>query len=255
MSEDASSSNDWQPLSPLERRVLGVLIEKQKTSKSPDAYPMTLNAITTGCNQKSNRDPVMELSEEVVEETLSTLQRKLMVQRVTGSRVDRFRHLLYENWNVNKDQMAVLAELLLRGPQTKGELRARAARMEPIDSLDALEDILKPLVERKLVIYLTDPNRRGAVLTHGFHTAEELNQARLSAAHVVATEGANLTSLRPQDLVSSPTGDKIQEAFAAIQSLQSRVTELEQYVRQIGEKMGLSAKEHQQSFPEDSAAS
>src|SRR5947208_9133739 len=90
------------PLSPEERRVLGVLVEKQKTSKTADSYPLTLNALTTGCNQKSNRDPVMDLTDDDAEEVLTSLQRKGLVMRMTGSRVDRFRHLLYEAWGVQK---------------------------------------------------------------------------------------------------------------------------------------------------------
>src|SRR5947208_15625728 len=80
------------PLSPEERRVLGVLVEKQKTSKTADSYPLTLNALTTGCNQKSNRDPVLDLSEYEVEEALAALQKKGLVTRITGRRAERFRH-------------------------------------------------------------------------------------------------------------------------------------------------------------------
>src|SRR5205814_3653373 len=120
-----------------------------------------------------------------VEEVLTALQKKSLVMRMTGSRVDRFRHLLYEAWAVTKLELAVLAELLLRGPQTKGELRGRASRMDPIDTLDDLEAILKPLVARRLVVYLTDPDRRGAVVSHGFHAPDEL--ARLKAHHGAAS--------------------------------------------------------------------
>src|SRR3954447_24018046 len=88
----------WDPLPPLERRVLGVLVEKQKTSKTADAYPLTLNALVTGCNQKSNRDPVMELDEVEVEEGLTALQKKFLVARITGGRAERFRHNLYDTW-------------------------------------------------------------------------------------------------------------------------------------------------------------
>ena len=162
-----------EPLSILERRVLGVLIEKQKTSKTADAYPMTLNSLTTGCNQKSNRDPVLELSDDDVEETLTALQRKNLVMKMTGGRADRFRHLLYEAWSASKVEMAILAELLLRGPQSVGDLRGRAGRMEEIADLEQLQGFLKDLVERKLVVYLTEPDRRGAMVTHGFHAPEE----------------------------------------------------------------------------------
>src|SRR3954447_11527964 len=147
-----------------ERRVLGVLIEKAKTT--PDAYPLSVNALVTGSNQKSNRDPVMELDDDDVLEALTRCKNKGLVMKVIGGRVERWRHLLYETWHVDKVELAVLAELLLRGPQTEGELRGRASRMEPIDDLDALRRVLKPLVDRNLVVYLTSEGR-GAMVTHG----------------------------------------------------------------------------------------
>src|ERR1700745_4218124 len=115
MTEAPGSSNmgttePWPVLDVNERRVLGVLIEKQKTT--PDAYPMSVNALVTGSNQKSNRDPVLNLSEDDVEETLADLQKRELVERVHGSRVDRWRHLLYPAWQVEKVELAVLGELL-----------------------------------------------------------------------------------------------------------------------------------------------
>src|SRR5262249_31832548 len=118
-------------LSLTERRVLGVLVEKAKTT--PDAYPMSVNALVTGSNQKSNRDPVLSLSEDGVEDALASCQQKGLVTRISqagGSRVVRWRHNLYDVWHVEKVELAILAELLLRGPQTEGELRGRADRME-----------------------------------------------------------------------------------------------------------------------------
>src|SRR5213593_4779630 len=113
----APEKTDWPPLSVRDRRVLGVLIEKQKTT--PDIYPLSLNALVTGCNQKSNRDPVMTLEDHEVEATLEALQREAVVTRVESGRVDKWRHLLYERWDIGKVEIAVLAELLLRGPQTE----------------------------------------------------------------------------------------------------------------------------------------
>src|SRR5277367_172315 len=170
----------WPVLDVKERRALGVLVEKQKTT--PDAYPMSLNALVTGCNQKSNREPVMFLSEEDVEYTLTRLQKAGLVIKITGGRVERWRHTLYDSWHVSKVEMAVLGELLLRGPQTEGELRTRASRMEPIDDLDHLRRVLRPLVERNLVVYLTPEERRGAMLTHGFHDPRERDQLRVHHA-------------------------------------------------------------------------
>src|SRR5207248_1166663 len=112
------SAGPWPVLDVQERRVLGVLVEKAKTT--PDAYPMSLNALVTGCNQKSNRDPVLFLSEDDVEYTLTRLQKAGLVMKITGGRVERWRHLLYESWNVDKVDLAILGELLLRGPQTEG---------------------------------------------------------------------------------------------------------------------------------------
>jgi uncharacterized protein YceH (UPF0502 family) len=159
-------------LSTAERRVLGVLVEKAKTT--PDVYPLSLNSLVTGANQKSNRDPILNLSDENVEDTLAAMQPKGLVTRIQGGRVERWRHNLYDVWNVNKVELAILTELLLRGPQTEGELRQHASRMEPIDDLDALRAALKPLAERNLVIFLGPEGRRGTLITHGFHAPKEL---------------------------------------------------------------------------------
>jgi uncharacterized protein YceH (UPF0502 family) len=228
----------WEPLSPLERRILGVLIEKQKTARSPETYPLTLNALVTGCCQKSNRDPVMELSDGEVEEGLTALQKKQLVMRVTGGRVEKFRHRLYEKWTPNGPEMAVLAELLLRGPQTKGELRGRAGRMDAIDTLDTLDDILKSLARRRLVVYLTDPDRRGAVVTHGFHSPEELAELRstyAAAPHagpstappagLPAASAANPTSA-PLPSVLSALEARLAAALADIDTLKGQVAAL-----------------------------
>src|SRR5262245_29187051 len=153
-------------LSHLEQRVLGVLIEKQKTT--PDVYPMTPNGIVTGCNQKSNRDPVLSLNDEQVLTTLEQLRERGLVMQVQSGRVDKWRHLLYETWNVEKTEIAILAELFLRGPQTEGELRTRVSRMEPIETLEILREWLHNLAARKFAIYLGPEGRRGTTITHGF---------------------------------------------------------------------------------------
>jgi uncharacterized protein len=216
-----SVSGTVEPLAPYERRVLGVLIEKQKTSKSPDAYPMTLNSLTTGCNQKSNRDPVLDLTEDEVEEVLSGLQKKGLVMRMTGGRADRFRHLLYETWRVGKVELAVLAELLLRGPQSIGDLRGRASRMDDIADLDILRGILGPLAERKLVVFLSDPDRRGAMITHGFHSPSEIESARTHASHAPNEDD-------PQPRVAAIPGlaDEVAALKAAVAMLKGQVEEI-----------------------------
>ena len=148
----------WRPIGRIERRVAGVLVEKAKTT--PEAYPLSLNALVNGSNQKNNRDPQMQLEEADVSEALDNLKGMGAVAEIQGSgRVAKFRHLLYEWLGVDKVELAVMAELLLRGEQTIGELRGRAARMEPIADLPALQPILKSLIDKKLVLELTGGGR------------------------------------------------------------------------------------------------
>lgn len=176
-----SSRPRWQPLDSLDRRVLGVLGEKAKTT--PDIYPMSLNAICTGCNQKSNRSPLMEVQPEDVEESLDRLRGLGAVGLVEGyGRVQKYRHYLYDWLGVDKVEFAVMTELLLRGDQTVGELRGRAARMEPIADLAALQPILQSLKAKGLVIGLT-PEGRGHAVTHALYKPRELEaiQARYRA--------------------------------------------------------------------------
>lgn len=214
-----------EPLSVVERRILGVLIEKQKTSKTADAYPMTLNSLTTGCNQKSNRDPVLELNDDDVEETLGQLQRKNLVMKMTGGRADRFRHLLYESWSASKVEMAILAELLLRGPQTVGDLRGRASRMEEIADLEALQSHLKTLAERKLIVFLTDPDRRGAMVSHGFHSPEELP--------AIAALAAGMST-------SMPVSATPKASPGEIELLRNEVAELREQLQALRRELGLN---------------
>jgi uncharacterized protein YceH (UPF0502 family) len=166
---------NWQPLDALQRRVLGVLVEKAKTT--PDAYPMSVNAIRTGCNQKNNRHPQMDLDADDVQATLDELREMGAVVEVQGDgRVVKYRHRAYEWLGVDKTEMAVMTELLLRGEQTVGELRGRAARMEPIGSLAELRPIIAGLVQRGLVVEMT-PEGRGQMVTHGLYPEGEVPEA------------------------------------------------------------------------------
>jgi uncharacterized protein YceH (UPF0502 family) len=151
--------------------VLGVLAEKAKTT--PDIYPMSLNAISTGCNQKSNRDPVMQLEPADVEESLDRLRELGAVGIIEGyGRVAKYRHYLYEWLGVEKVELSVMTELLLRGDQTVGELRGRASRMDPIPDLAALKSILDTLKSKGLVISLT-PEGRGHAVSHALYKPRE----------------------------------------------------------------------------------
>src|SRR5438477_8824267 len=184
MSTDlVESSARWQPLSLRQRRVLGVLIEKAKTT--PDVYPMTINGLVAGCNQKSNREPVMNLSTDDVEQVLEELRGTGAVTEVQGSgRVAKYRHHAYEWLGVEKTELAVMTELMLRGEQTLGELRGRAARMEPIADMAALKPVVDSLVKKGLMIELTPPGR-GQAVSHGLYKERELTEVKARfAGHV-----------------------------------------------------------------------
>jgi hypothetical protein len=132
-------------LSPFEARVLGVLAEKQFLT--PDVYPLSLNAIVNACNQLSNREPVMSLSEETIEACLKRLQSNNVAQTYypAGSRVAKFQHMLREVFSLDDAKLSLLTLLLLRGPQTCGELRGRTGRMYPFASVDSVERSLNEL--------------------------------------------------------------------------------------------------------------
>ena len=136
-------------LDEIEVRVLGALLEKEITT--PDYYPLSLNALINACNQKSNRDPVMALDESVVTQALDSLSEKSLAGHVTSadSRVPKYAHRLQEVFNFDRREMAVLCVLLLRGPQTPGELRGRAERMYKFDDLAMVEFALRHLMERE----------------------------------------------------------------------------------------------------------
>ncbi len=131
-----------------EARVIGVLIEKAQTT--PDQYPLTINAVVNGANQKNNRDPVTNIDDGAALSALIGLRNKGLVvqQDAPGQRAPRFRHSFKEGLGVNAPEMVVLAELLLRGPQTLGELRGRASRMHPIESLEMAKNIVQQLIDK-----------------------------------------------------------------------------------------------------------
>lgn len=186
MNDTAESLPGWDPLEPKQRRILGVLIEKSKTT--PDSYPLSLNALTTGCNQKSNRDPVMDLEEEDVEQAIVPLQKRGLASRVSGGRVDRWRHHAYEAWSVGRVELGILCELLLRGPQTEGELRTRVPRLDSMPEADSLGKGLKELARRALVVWLEPEGRRGARVTHGFHPHAELEGLKSGSIRATSDE-------------------------------------------------------------------
>jgi uncharacterized protein YceH (UPF0502 family) len=141
-------------LDAVEVRVLGCLIEKQRTT--PDAYPLTLNALRLACNQSTNRDPVVAYDEDTIRQGLHHLSRRRYTRLTSGhsSRAAKYRHLLDEEMHVDAAEQAVLAVLMLRGPQTPGELRQRTERMQPWRDAAELQDVLTGLIDKELVAQL-----------------------------------------------------------------------------------------------------
>ena len=222
--------------------MLGVLAEKAKTT--PDIYPMSLNAICTGCNQKSNRDPLMQLEPADVEESLDRLRELGAVGIIEGyGRVAKYRHYLYEWLGVEKVELSVMTELLLRGDQTVGELRGRASRMDPITDLAALKvDSRYAKIQRDWSSRLT-PEGRGHVVSHALYKPRELEALKVKYAGSVAPaagyrdEYADDAPIAPPSAstATSPPGPKIPAAgsgnqLAAVQrdieSLRTEVAQL-----------------------------
>lgn len=171
-------------LDALSARILGVLIEKELTT--PDQYPLSMNALVAGCNQKNNRDPVLDLLESNVSVGVQKLIQRFVVGSVhpAGSRVERFRHNAREVLKVDGPQLAILCELLLRGAQQPGELRARVARMHAIETLEQLFECLKPMIEAGLVKRLDPlPGSRAERYTQLLTPLAGSNQPAVTISH------------------------------------------------------------------------
>ena len=177
-------------LTPEAVRVLGVLIEKEYST--PDYYPMTLNARVNGCNQKSNRDPVVNFSESDVREALDELGKHRLSGHaaVAGSRTEKFRHAAAQHWGLDQPSLAILASLMLRGAQTVGELRTHTSRMASFDSMDEVVEILTRLMERDESLVASAgrrPGQKGERFGHllsGEIVAEEVSEPSAANAPV-----------------------------------------------------------------------
>ncbi|GAB6165966.1 YceH family protein [Thermostilla marina] len=238
--DDSSESSpvQWRPLSKVERRVAGVLIEKAKTT--PANYPLTLNAVVTACNQKSNRDPIMQLDEETALSALESLAAAGAVGIVQGAgRVEKYRHYLYEWLGVTKVELSVIAELLLRGPQTLGELRSRVSRMDKIASLEEMGQIVDGLIDKGLVRYLRSTGR-AKLVTDLLYSEEDMK--RLEAKYSAdTTVSAGVERPSPPASVKDSRLSELEERIAC----QSRQIEsLQADVEFLFRELGLQRPEH-----------
>ena len=188
-------------LTPYEARVIGCLIEKEITT--PEQYPLSLNALTNACNQKSNRDPVLDLDDATVQQTLDQLGKKYLVSEETGygSRVAKYRHRFcnteYGTLKFSPQELGIVCELLLRGPQTPGELRSRASRLCALKEVAEVEAVLDRLIQREDGPYVVrlprEPGRRESRYAHLFSGEVAAEQA--GGAMQVTPEAAGVGSL------------------------------------------------------------
>ena len=221
--DDQTGDRKWRPLDALQRRVLGVLVEKAKTT--PDSYPLTVNAIKSACNQKSNRDPQMDLDADDIMATLDELRDLGAVSEIQGDgRVSKYRHRAYDWLGVDKVEMAVIAELMLRGDQSVGELRGRAARMEPIAGISELMPILSRLKDKGLLVEITPPGR-GQMVTHGLFLPQETRQVPKASPTESSRALQTKNPAAPQPTVA---GGRVPDLQQRVDSLERRVAELEQ---------------------------
>jgi uncharacterized protein len=202
-------------LNEIECRVLGSLVEKEVTT--PEYYPLSLNALVNACNQKSNRDPVMNLDETAVREALHSLDRQSLVRSVSASdsRVTKYEHRLQEAFNFYRHETAILCVLLLRGPQTPGELRTRAERMHLFDDLSAVQSSLQHLMKREPPLVKVLPRQPGT---------KEARYAHLFSGDVIVQETKPESQTEPAAAVHD--GERIAHLEEEVHVLQKDVAEL-----------------------------
>ena len=216
-------------LKELEARVLGALLEKEITT--PDYYPLSLNALVNACNQKSNRDPVMNLQEDAVREALRVLQENSLARSVSAadSRVTKYEHRLQEAFNFDRREAAVFCELLLRGPQTPGELRSRSERMHHFDELGEVQSTLQRLMNREPALVKLLARQPGT---------KESRYAHLLSGDVDAAAATNTNDSPAPVMADNKDKDRIAQLETELAALRADVADLKQQLaifrRQFG---------------------
>lgn len=221
-------------LNPIELRVFGVLIEKSLAL--PAYYPMTLNAILAACNQKSSRDPVMELADGQVATAVHQLQQWQLASQAPpepGARANRFRHEAEDRFGWNAAQRALMAELILRGPQTLAELRSRASRMSHLDSAEYARDLLKELMTADPPMVVELPRQTGQSATRFAQLLGGPVEAATSPAGP-ATDAAYRASSGEGSPASAPLEGRVTLLEEAVANLQASMAGLRQRLREAG---------------------
>ncbi len=241
ISQAPKAAPEWKPITAKQRRVLGTWMEKSKTT--PDAYPMTFAGLCTGCNQKSNRAPISNYSSEQVETIVDELRAIGALTIVQGlGRNTKVRHYAYNWLGISKVEAAVMTELLLRGEQTLGELRTRAARMEPINDLQHMTELFNELKRRSLVVELSPPGR-GQMVSHNLYPEWELEQLRKSVAAGITASGDADESAAPSNRLPSTNSTANVETNLRIQALESEVGSLKELVNDMQTRLSRLEKD------------
>jgi uncharacterized protein len=209
-------------LTPIEARVLGALIEKEITT--PEYYPLSLNALTNACNQKSNRDPILHLEEGEVRKALNHLEFQSLVRSVsaTDSRVTKFEHRLQDAFNFYRPEVAIVCELLLRGAQTPGELRTRASRMHGFEDLESVHSALQRLAKREPPMVTILPRQSGTKEARYAHLLGESLPVNASAP-IIAAENREQQHYSSQ----SSSSDRLEPLAAEIADLRKQIIDLQ----------------------------
>ena len=210
-------------LNEIEARVLGVLLEKEITT--PDYYPLSLNALINACNQKSNRDPIMNLDEGSVRSALRALDDNSLARSVSAadSRVTKYEHRLQEAFNFDRREAAIFCELLLRGPQTPGELRSRGERMHHFDDLGEVQSALQRLMSREPALVKVLARQPGTKESRYVHLLSGDTEPVSSPVEREAP-----STPRPQSTETTDGGDKLFRLESEIAELRTDIADLRQ---------------------------
>lgn len=221
-----------RPLDAIEIRVLGVLMEKEQAT--PDYYPLTINAAIAACNQKSNRDPVMKLTETQVVEALDRLFQDVLAWRSTGARAERWEHRLDRRWHLTAAKKAIMTLLLLRGPQTAGELKTRGERLHHFESLEEVERTMQQLAEGFDSLVRQLPRQPGKRETRWTHLVA-IDEPSDDAAEPVAVVAAPAPIRAPVEASPLPEGPTPVER---LERLEAEVGELREELHALRERLG-----------------
>lgn len=218
----STSTRVPRQLDPVEVRVLGSLLEKEQTN--PETVPMTVNALIAACNQKTNREPVMQLTETQVVEALDRLRQDVLAWRTEGARTERWQQSVVRRWGLDRAGKALMTLLLLRGPQTPGELRTRSERMHSFATLEEVEEALRRLAGMDEPLVRELPRRPGQKETRWTHLVGEL-----------APVSEEPEELIPEADPSAPARPSLAGRVERLEEVVARLTEeLEELKKQLG---------------------